>query len=193
MDSRTSHTVRALPVSLPGQRGVSVPAHQDEALRESFSRYYEQHMASLIRFVMRYGASPHEAADAAQAAFIEGFRVWHLIESPGAWLRKVAFRQYLRQAPRPQEELTDEVPDRPAFSCPLDRVVLADEEKQVYEALAQLPMRQRQVMAWRLDGYSTNEIAETLEMQPNAVRQNVARARALLKDILGLTSAGGAK
>ncbi|MEU0845703.1 sigma-70 family RNA polymerase sigma factor [Streptomyces sp. NPDC005962] len=71
--------------------------------------------------------------------------------------------------------------------------MLADEEKRVYEALAQLPMKQRQVMAWLLDGYSTNEIADELEMKPNAVRQNVSRARALLKELLGLKSAGSAK
>ncbi|WP_193383758.1 MULTISPECIES: sigma-70 family RNA polymerase sigma factor [Streptomyces] len=184
------HGSPTLPVFLPGQRRPSVPAADDEVIREDFARYYQQHMPALIRFVMRYGADPYEAADAAQAAFIEAFRAWHLIHSPAAWLRKVAFRQYLRQAPIPQEELTGDVPDRPAFSCPLDKVVLQEEEKRVYTALAQLPMKQRQVMAWHLDGFPTSEIATELGIQPHAVRQNLARARAQLKDLLGLTSGG---
>ncbi|MFF4484548.1 sigma-70 family RNA polymerase sigma factor [Streptomyces sp. NPDC021218] len=177
-------------MNLPSQRRPSVPAACDEVLRASFTTHYEENMPGLIRFVMRYGATPYEAADAAQAAYIEAFRVWHLIASPAAWLRKVAFRQYLRQTPRPQEELTDEVPDRPAFSCPLEKVVLKDEETRVYEALARLPMRQRQVIAWHLDGFSTNEIANVLDMRPPAVRQNLARARAQLKELLGLTPGG---
>ncbi|KAK1177949.1 sigma-70 family RNA polymerase sigma factor [Streptomyces sp. NBS 14/10] len=187
---KARHGSPTLPVFLPGQRRPSVPAADDEVIREDFARYYQQHMPGLIRFVMRYGAGPYEAADAAQAAFIEAFRAWHLIQSPAAWLRKVAFRQYLRQAPVPEEELTDDVPDRPAFSCPLDKVVLQEEEKRVYAALAQLSMRQRQVMAWHLDGFTTSEIAAELGMQPHAVRQNLARARAQLKDLLGLNSGG---
>lgn len=95
------HGSPTLPVFLPGQRRPSVPAADDEVIREDFARYYQQHMPGLIRFVMRYGADPYEAADAAQAAFIEAFRAWHLIHSPAAWLRKVTFRQYLRQAPIP--------------------------------------------------------------------------------------------
>nr|WTB11992.1 sigma-70 family RNA polymerase sigma factor [Streptomyces antimycoticus] len=179
-----------LPVDFPSQRRATVPAARDEVLRDSFTAHYEAHMPGLIRFVMRYGATPYEAADACQAAYIEAFRVWHLIASPAAWLRKVAFRQYLRQAPRPQEELTDEVPDRPAFSCPLEKVVLDEEETRVYQALARLPMKQRQVIAWHLDGFSTDEIADVLDMRPPAVRQNLSRARAQLKELLGLTPGG---
>ncbi|MEV6133616.1 sigma-70 family RNA polymerase sigma factor [Streptomyces violaceusniger] len=190
-----SASTSTLPVHFPSQRKSSVPAARNEVIRASFAAHYEENMPGLIRFVMRYGATPYEAADAAQGAYIEAFRVWHLLTCPAAWLRKVAFRQYLRQAPRPQEELTDEVPDRPAFSCPLEKVVLKDEETQVYEALAQLPMRQRQVIAWHLDGFSTNEIADALEMRPPAVRQNLARARAQLKELLGLApgTPGGAQ
>ncbi|AUA16504.1 RNA polymerase sigma factor SigX [Streptomyces malaysiensis subsp. malaysiensis] len=186
-------TTSTLPVNFPSQRKSSIPAARNEVIRANFASHYEEHMSGLIRHVMRYGATPYEAADAAQGAYIEAFRVWHLITCPEAWLRKVAFRQYLRQAPRPQEELTDEVPDRPAFSCPLDKVVLKDEETHVYEALAQLPMRQRQVIAWHLDGFSTNEIADALDIRPPAVRQNLARTQ--LKELLGLTpgTPGGAQ
>ncbi|GAA3372045.1 hypothetical protein GCM10017744_101940 [Streptomyces antimycoticus] len=187
---QVSVSTSTLPVHFPSQRKSSVPAARNEVVRASFVSHYEEHMPGLIRHVMRYGATPYEAADAAQGAYIEAFRVWHLITCPAAWLRKVAFRQYLRQAPRPQEELTDEVPDRPAYSCPLEKVVLNEEETRVYEALVRLPMRQRQVIAWHLDGFSTNEIAEALGIRPPAVRQNLARARAQLKERLGLTTGG---
>ncbi|WKX69392.1 sigma-70 family RNA polymerase sigma factor [Streptomyces sp. XD-27] len=102
----------------------------------------------------------------------------------------MAIRLYLRQSPRLEEELTDEGPDRAVFSCPLDAVVLREEEARVYAALSRLPMKQRQVMAWHLDGFTTAEIGGALGMQPAAVRQNLARARAHPKEALGLTSGG---
>lgn len=184
------HGTPTVGLVLPGQRRQSLPAADDEVIREDFALYYRQHMPKLIRFVMRYGANPYEAADAAQAAFIEAFRSWHLIETRAAWLRTVAVRQFLRQAPRPEEELTDAAPEREVFSCPLEAVVLREEEAHVFAALGQLPMKQRQVMAWHLDGFSTGEMAAALDMTPAAVRQNLARARAQLKEHLGLASGG---
>lgn len=83
-------SISTLPVNFPSQRRATVPAALDEVLRASFTAHYEEHMPGLIRFVMRYGATPYEAADACQAAYIEAFRVWHLIASPTAWFRKVA-------------------------------------------------------------------------------------------------------
>ncbi|GAA1146318.1 hypothetical protein GCM10009579_58510 [Streptomyces javensis] len=49
------------------------------------------------------------------------------------------------------------------------------------------------MIAWHLDGFSSNENAEALEMRPPAVRQNLARA--LLKEALGLApgAPGGAQ
>ncbi|MFE6776663.1 RNA polymerase sigma factor [Streptomyces sp. NPDC057702] len=184
------HGTPTVGVVLPGQREPSVPAADDEVVREDFTLYYRQHMPKLIRFLMRYGANPYEAADAAQAAFIEAFRSWHLIESRAAWLRTVAVRMFLRQSPHPEEELTDAAPEREVFSSPLETVVLREQETHVYAALGRLPMKQRQVLAWHMDGFSTSEMAAALGMTSAAVRQNLARARAQLKDHLGLASGG---
>ncbi|MEV6395886.1 sigma-70 family RNA polymerase sigma factor [Streptomyces sp. NPDC051907] len=58
----------------------------------------------------------------------------------------------------------------------------------MYAALGMLPPRQRQVMAWHLDGFSHSEISDELGTTVEAVRQNYARARASLKRSLGLTA-----
>ncbi|QKW54250.1 RNA polymerase sigma factor [Streptomyces buecherae] len=175
----------------PGRRQPAEPAAaDDEGTREDFARYYRQHRAGLTRFVMRHGANPHEAADAAQAAFNEAFRSWHLIDHRAAWLRTVALRVFLRQSVRPEEELTDA---ERAIGCgPLEAVVLREQQARVYAALDRLPGRQRQVMAWYLDGISTDEMAAALEMTPAAVRQNLSRARAHLRQHLGRRAPEGA-
>lgn len=153
--------------------------------RAEFALFYYHHVAGLIRFVMRLGATPHEAADAVHTAFTEAFPRWAQITAPNAWLRTVAARSYLRQTAG-REHPTALIPDLPGDASPLDAVTLKEEEQRVYVALASLPPRQRHVMAWHLDGFTHSEIASALGITPEAVRQNYARARAALKHSLGL-------
>ncbi len=47
--------------------------------------------------------------------------------------------------------------------------------------LDRLPLRQRQVLAWTYDGATTTEIAETLQISPDAVRSNLHHARTTLR------------
>ncbi|MFB7229780.1 RNA polymerase sigma factor [Streptomyces fimicarius] len=153
--------------------------------RLDFALFYSEHLAVLTRFVMRLGASPYEAADAAQVAFVEAFPKWDQITAPRAWLRTVAARAYLRQVGL-RDRPTGSLPDRPGGHCPLDEVVLREQEQRVYDALGMLPPRQRQVMAWHLDGFSHAEISGQLGITAEAVRQNYARARLSLKKALNL-------
>ncbi|MFC7304683.1 RNA polymerase sigma factor [Streptomyces monticola] len=181
----------AVPLTRPRPRRS--PAHpsavtaSDSMVRVDFAQYYAQHMVRLTRFVMRHGATAHEAADAAQAAFTAAFPQWAAIERPAAWLRTVAVRQFLRR-PGPQEAPVGEVPDEPAGCGPLDEVMVKEEGRRVLAALSGLPMRQRCVMAWHLDGFSHGEIADALAMSPAAVRQNLHRARTALKQALITTT-----
>lgn len=181
------HTGRALrTVGSP-----STPAGPLSASNEpvDFSLFYAQHLGRLVRHLMRQGAEPHEAAEAAQAAFTEAYAAWPRLTNPGAWLRTVAYRHFLRREAR-WRELTDTPPDAPSPACPLRAVEIKEEEMWVYAALASLPPQPRRVMAWHLDGYTTSEIAEALDMKPDAVRQNLGRARARLKAALGLMQGG---
>ncbi|MBT2368882.1 sigma-70 family RNA polymerase sigma factor [Streptomyces sp. ISL-10] len=158
--------------------------------RAEFALFYYRHAAGLIRFVMRLGATPHEAADAVHTAFTEVFPRWPQIAAPHAWLRTVSTRSYLRQMAG-REHPSVLIPDLPGDASPVETLTLKEEEQRVYTALATLPPRQRHVMAWHLDGFTHAEIARTLGITPEAVRQNYARARAALKRFLGLTSKEG--
>ncbi|MFE7447080.1 RNA polymerase sigma factor [Streptomyces chartreusis] len=172
----------SIPVALPQQHG--------SLARVEFAQFYKQHMAKLVRHLMRQGASGHEAAEAAQAAFAEAFVKWETIDYPAAWLRKVAIRIYLRQPVR-REDLTDDVPELPGGVCPLRSVELKEEETRVYAALAALPPLQRAVLAWHLDGFATSEIGDALDMTHEAVRQNLSRGRGRLKTTLLSANDGG--
>ena len=169
-----------------GDSDVAVELQQtDDAAGVSFEQFYRQEMAALVRFVRRYGASPYAAADAVHEAFAEAYPKWDSIKAPRAWLRLVAARFYYRRKLR--ETPVDDVPDRPAIYE--DVIEIGEQGRRVFDALAALPERQRQVMAWHLDGYSHAEIAELLSITAAAVRQNFYRARQALKLTFGLSQA----
>jgi len=157
----------------PLRNSIQVPVDQD----------YCTEVAALTRFVRRYGADAHTATDVAQDAFTEAYRQWDSIENPYAWLRKVASRMYYRRLLC--EIPVQDVPDRPLIYE--DTVEAGEQGRQVFEALAALPARQRQVMAWHLDGYSHAEIAAQLGISQAAIRQNFHRARRALKLRFGLS------
>jgi RNA polymerase sigma factor (sigma-70 family) len=141
-------------------------------------------MSGLVWFVMSLGASVEVAADVAQSAFADAFPVWTTIRYPRAWLRRVAERGYYRRGTR--EMLVESPPERPGPLPTASAVELRDEARAVLAALAALPPKQRQVMAWCIDGYGPAEIATELGADPAAVRQNLAKARKNLKRMLGM-------
>jgi RNA polymerase sigma-70 factor (ECF subfamily) len=149
---------------------------------------YAQEFPGLVWFLMSQGASAHEAADVAQTAFTEAFPVWPTIRCPRAWLRQVAGRIYHRQLNR-AETPVESLPDRQGPLSAAAATELRDEARTVLAALASLPPKQREVMAWHLDGFGSAEIAATLRIDPAAVRQNLIKARRNLKKKLGISGA----
>jgi|SRR5215468_3549255 len=151
-----------------------------------FAVCYRREMPGLVWFVMSLGAGAEEAADAAQSAFAAAFAVWETIRYPAAWLRRVAQRAYYRQAVS-REIPVETAPDQPGRLSVTATVEFRDEAREVLAALAELPARQREVMAWYVDGFSPTEIARQLGTDPAAVRQSLAKARKNLKHRLEVT------
>jgi RNA polymerase sigma factor (sigma-70 family) len=146
-------------------------------------------MPRLTVFILRHGANGHEAIEAAQAAFALAWESWEEIEYPSAWLRRVAYRKFLKHRDQ-REQAHEDVPDRPGGLCPAETVELGTQESVVLDVLASLPMRQRQAFAWTYDGFSPNETAQYLGISPEAVRQNLARARKHLRQAWELMKEG---
>ncbi|MGI5455609.1 RNA polymerase sigma factor [Streptomyces sp. CA-249302] len=144
--------------------------------------HHEQYPA-LIRFLLYHGASWTEAQDAAQDAFtqmcVPGLSLTH----PRAWLRRVAWRCWVSQHVKP-EEACAEIPEPETslrWQTPAHAAELGEEERRVIALLHQLPAKQRAAMAWHLDGFTTEESARAMGTTQAAVRQNLTRARAALR------------
>jgi RNA polymerase sigma-70 factor (ECF subfamily) len=132
-----------------------------------FAACYQAEMPLLIRFLIKYGAAGHDAAEAAQEAFIELHRQWHSVSKPKPWLRKVAIRIYLKTPA--DNSLSLDGHDKPGVLDATNRIEFREEEKTVLAALGSLPPAQRAVLALHYDQFETREIAEILGMTEAAV------------------------
>ncbi|MEV4753424.1 RNA polymerase sigma factor [Streptosporangium sp. NPDC049248] len=150
-----------------------------------FADFYREERSALVGFVISHGANLQEASDAVQAAFAAVLPPrWETIREPRAYLRTAALREYYRSAPRVAAvvEFVEEAPEPAGRSTLLDFVEADEGARWVISMLATLPLKQRQVMAWYIDGYSYAEIAKMLRIPVTAVRKNFSRARQALED-----------
>ena len=148
-----------------------------------FATCYHAEMPALISFLIRCGANHHDAADAAQEAFLQLFKQWPAVRKPRQWLRTVAFRIFLRQPAGNTVPFcaVQDIPSPLSASTPLE---LRQGEKFVLEILDLLPTTQRAVLALHYDQLETRDIAEIMGINQAAVRKNLERARAALKKLI---------
>jgi RNA polymerase sigma factor (sigma-70 family) len=162
---------------------------------EEFAVLYRQHRSALVWYLRCHGAGHAEAVDAVQDAFACALRAADQVRDQQAWpawLRKVAFRCYVRSlARRGGPDRADmsvitvaDVPDLPAADEPAADAEVREQEEFVLSRLALLPPQQRRVFALHYEGWNAAEIAAELGMDNAAVRQNIARARAALRNLI---------
>jgi RNA polymerase sigma factor (sigma-70 family) len=161
-----------------GSRAGAVPAGCGELRDAAFAEFFRAEHKKLIRFVIALGADGDEAAEIAQVTFFKAFEGWDAIRAPRAWIRRVALNELTaaRHAAR-RESPRSTLPDAPVPVSTALAVELTEEARQVLAALQGLPPRQRQVMAWIIDGFGAAEIARELGISPESVRQSHAKAR----------------
>ena len=161
-----------------GPDAGALPAGSGGLRDVEFAEFFRAEHKKLIRFVMANGADSDRAGEIAQMTFVKAFECWDAIRAPRAWIRRVAVNELTaaRQAAR-RETPQATLPDSPVPMSPALAVELTEEARQVLAALQALPPRQRQVMAWIIDGFGATEIARELGISPESVRQSYAKAR----------------
>ncbi len=161
-----------------GPKAGALPADPGGLRDAEFAEFFRAEHKKLIRFVMAIGAGGDEAAEIAQVTFFKAFEGWDVIRAPRAWIRRVAVNELAaaRQAAR-RETPQATLPDTPVPVSTALAVELTEEARRVLAALQALPPRQRQVMAWIIDGFGATEIARELGVSPESVRQSHAKAR----------------
>ena len=148
----------------------------------------EKYINEVIRLALVYVRNYEDAQDIAQQVFITYIQKSPVFESDAHaknWLNKVAVnisRNHLRTK-RSEVNLDDLAGVLSADTPVLD--LQTDEEERVFRAVMSLKRTYREVIhLYYYDGYDTNEIAKILGIPSASVRTRLARARALLKEIL---------
>jgi RNA polymerase sigma-70 factor (ECF subfamily) len=162
-----------------GARDEQLAAMAAKGRRDAFGELVRRHQEKVVRIAARY-ASPSEAEDIAQDAFLAAFRAirsFRVRSRFGTWLYRIVVNVCLtrRRRKRPIPLPMDQVP-----------ATAGDLADRVREAVAALPDRQRiAVILHRFDGLSYRELAEIMELSEHAVESLLARAYRNLREILG--------
>lgn len=179
-------------VDVPSARSSSVDSTVSprwQANDAAFVAFYRDCLPRLAAFLRWQGVPLHEAADLSQKTMIQAYQCWSTIDKPHAWVRRVASRLWARKVAQAVEAPAADIPERPS-SLAITEVEAWEQRHEVLRILDRLPARQRQVLAWNLDGYTPAEIAAELRMTPEAVRGSLAKARRAVATYLRETGSG---
>jgi RNA polymerase sigma-70 factor (ECF subfamily) len=190
--------------ALMGQDAGNLPISDDEVVRrvragetglfEVIMRRYNQRLYRVARAILRDDA---EAEDVAQQAYVNAYR--HLDQFAGramfsTWLTRIAVHEALARARRrgrfdKQEAVDDWDGDMSALKSPgpdPERQAFAGELRAVIEsAIEALPEHYRAVFVMRaVEGMSTAESADCLDITEETAKTRLHRARMLLRDAL---------
>lgn len=146
-------------------------------VEQDFVGFYRDHFRRLVVYLLYQGAPAHLAAELAQDAMITAYQRWHTITAPRSYVWTVAYRAFIRHALHEDEESVAEVPE-PTVVLPHPQDAEAWlQQQEIMEVLRVLPPRQRQVLAFTLDGWSPAEMANLLGIDSPAVRSSLRKAR----------------
>ena len=167
--------------------------HGDTALFELLMRRYNERVYRAARSILR---DDHEAEDVMQQAYVNAFT--HLRQFNGSsrfptWLTRIAINEALARVryQRRYEPFNDELshPEPPMLQNPAEnpeRHAFTGELRRLLEwAIDALPDGMREVFMLReVEGLSTAEAAECLDVSEDVVKTRLSRARAALRALL---------
>lgn len=196
-----------------GVKALQAADRLDEA-RERFAELVSRHQRRATRIAFHYLREMADADEAVQDAFVKAyvhigtfreelpFEVWFTrILINGCLDRLKARRRRERWMASPQTDLSGADRDLAEYlpsrgPSPEDRVLSAERRRQVTDALARLPERQRLVFILsHIEGRSSREVSAMTGMNESTVRVHLFRAIRRLRVLLtggapGMASSG---
>lgn len=155
--------------------------------RLDFSDFYRRSKDDCLRTVLVSVGERDLAQELVAEAYARAWASWRTVSkhpAPTAWVVRTAlnanisrWRRRRREVPLADLGIVADAPVAPAADAPIDSGIMA--------ALLRLPIRQRQVIAFRLVlDLDTGRTAELLGIEPGTVRVHFGRAIAALRDEL---------
>jgi RNA polymerase sigma-70 factor (ECF subfamily) len=164
------------------------------AFGELVSRYQDR----LFNSVLRLTDNAEDARDVVQEAFLHAYQSLHSFKGDAlffTWLYRIAVntaismkrkkRVVLRIQPAGEGGNAIEPLDPSETNRPGHAIEMAEEERQVHDALAKLSPEHRSVLVMKdMEGMKYEEMAEILGVPVGTIRSRLHRARLEIRDIL---------
>jgi RNA polymerase sigma factor (sigma-70 family) len=149
-----------------------------------------EHGPMLARIAGSYESEPARRDDLLQeisVAVWKALPAWRGDASLRTFAARVAHNRAIDHLAREKramgDELDDQHPDPDA--SPLQHAQAHQRRNDLLAAVRRLPLGQRQVVVLALEGFSQNEIGQSLGLEDNTVAQRLSRARKQLQQWLG--------
>ena len=157
-------------------------------MSEQWASLYREVWGDLVRYIDRRIWDPERAQELAQEVFSRALGEERTPDSPRAWLFTVAAnltRDEARRAMRGREKLRLVAADEGGGAPSPDEILTIQQTRdRVREALGSLNERERESLLMVEAGFSYAEIAEIMELTPQAIKSLLYRARGNLRDVL---------
>ena len=169
--------------------------------QSAYATLVEQNASAIYRLALRLMGNEADAEDVLQETFLSAFKSIDRFEgrsSLSTWLYRIASNAALMRLRRnePEQVSVDEPVERDDgemmprqffdFCClPEDDLLREEAREQMKKAIDELPPTLRSVFVLRdIEGLSTAETAETLDLSESAVKSRLMRARLKLREQL---------
>ena len=150
---------------------------------------FEREGRSLVRLARLFVDDRNAAEDLVQEAFIRLARSSGRIEDPAksaAYLRSIVLNLVRDHNRRGLVSLRHRLPLDDDRASAEDEIVLRDDQRQVIDAIRNLPRRQRDCIVLRYyQELGIDDIAATLRISRNSVKTHLQRGLAALESTLG--------
>lgn len=157
---------------------------QQDAQRILFERY----AGRMMSLCLRYTNNQQEAQDILQMGFLKVFDYIHQYKGDGnfeGWMRRVFASIAIRQLSKKKMDFTpvDIVNNEALTEDP--SVVSKISEEEIHQLIRGLPTGYRTVFNLHvIEGYSHEEIAGMLDIQPSTSRSQLLKARKILQALI---------
>jgi RNA polymerase sigma-70 factor, ECF subfamily len=158
-----------------------------------FDTQFQKLYPSLFRYLHRLTGDADVAEDIAQEAFVRLLRQSLPEGEIRPWLFTVAMnlvRDHARKTERRQRLLTSAPTLVTPSALPDENVERTERVARVRQALERLPMRDRQLLLMREEGFRYEEIAAVIGVAPASVGTLIARALKRFADVYQSREAG---
>lgn len=142
----------------------------------------------MMSVCLRYADDSHEAQDILQEGFIKVFDYIHQFKQEGSiegWMRRVFVSVALRHLSKKKLRF-DDIDGVSADAGTEDPVIISKiSEDEIHKMILRLPQGYRTVFNLSVvEGYSHEEIAGMLKIQPATSRTQLLKARKLLQQLI---------